>query len=138
MRISARIETARAARCEERTDWNPRASRRRSFVAAWIACAGLSIASCALAGNSGNTAQGKATFQERCSVCHGADASGHTPVAQALGTIPDYRSKAVQDLTDAQIRTVITEGKGKMPAAKGLSQTEIANLIAFIRSLAKK
>ena len=103
-----------------------------------MAFVALSIAPGALAGNSGNTAQGKATFQARCAVCHGADASGHTPIAQALGTIPDYRSNTVQSLTDAQIRVVITDGKGKMPPVRGVSEAEIANLIAFIRSLAKK
>ena len=103
-----------------------------------MAFAALSIAPGALAGNSGNAAQGKATFQERCAVCHGADASGHTPIAKALGTIPDYRSNTVQSLTDAQIRGVIADGKGKMPPARGVSEAQVANLIAFIRSLAKK
>ncbi|MGA8367402.1 MAG: c-type cytochrome [Candidatus Acidiferrales bacterium] len=115
-----------------------RTAKRRSFLATSMALVALSIAPGALAGNSGNAAQGKATFQERCAVCHGADASGHTAIAKALGTIPDYRSNTVQSLTDAQIRVVITDGKGKMPPVKGVSATEIKNLIAFIRSLAKK
>ena len=77
-------------------------------------------------------------FQEHCAVCHGSDATGKTPMAKALGTIADLHSKTVQSLTDAQIRTVITEGKEKMPPVRGLSDTEIANVIAFIRSLGKK
>jgi mono/diheme cytochrome c family protein len=115
-----------------------KSAKGRSLLAASMALVALSIAPRALAGSSGNAAQGKATFQERCAVCHGADASGHTAIAQALGTIPDYRSNTVQSLTDAQIRAVITGGKGKMPPVKGVSETEITNLIAFIRSLGKK
>jgi len=115
-----------------------KSAKRLSLLTASMTCAALLLSACAQAGNSGNAAQGKAAFQERCAVCHGADASGHTPIAQALGTIPDYRSNTVQSLTDAQIRAVITGGKGKMPPVKGVSETEITNLIAFIRSLAKK
>jgi mono/diheme cytochrome c family protein len=115
-----------------------KSAKRRSLLAASMVFVALSIAPRTQAGSSGNAAQGKATFQERCAVCHGADASGHTAIAQALGTIPDYRSNTVQSLTDAQIRAVITGGKGKMPPVKGVSETEITNLIAFIRSFGKK
>ena len=72
-------------------------------------------------------------------MCHGPDANGDTPIAKALGaTIPDYRSKTVQDLKDDEIKDVITKGKNKMPAQSGLSDDDIANLIAFIRTFAKK
>ncbi|MGD0466900.1 MAG: c-type cytochrome [Terriglobales bacterium] len=90
---------------------------------------------CALAGSQGNATAGKAVFMDQCSICHGADASGRTPVAKSLGaTIPDYRSKQVQSLTDPDIRRVITEGKGNMPPVGNLSEGDVTNLIAFIRS----
>lgn len=90
---------------------------------------------CTLAGSQGNITAGKAVFMDQCSVCHGADASGKTPVAKSLGAIiPDYRSKQVQNLTDPDIRRVITEGKGSMPPVGNLSAGDITNLIAFIRS----
>lgn len=111
---------------------------RRGFPAAGMLFLVLFIASGARAGNSGSATLGKAAFQEHCVMCHGPDASGHTAIAKAIGPIPDYRSKTVQSLTDAQIRAVITDGKGKMPPARGVTDTQITNLIAFIRSLAKK
>jgi mono/diheme cytochrome c family protein len=138
MKIETTEETSKVMGSEVRAFGVLKSANRRSLLAASMAFVVLSIAPCALAGSSGNAAQGKATFQERCAVCHGADASGHTAIAQALGTIPDYRSNTVQSLTDAQIRAVITGGKGKMPPVKGVSETEITNLIAFIRSLGKK
>lgn len=90
----------------------------------------------ALAWGQVNTTAGKAVFMDQCSVCHGADASGKTAMAKSLGaTIPDFRSKQVQSLTDPDIRRVITEGKGTMPPLGNLGAGNFANLIAFIRSL---
>ena len=99
---------------------------------------------CAFAGNGpaaakGDAAAGKDLFTKRCAMCHGPEANGDTPIAKALGaTIPDYRSKTVQDLSDADIKKTITQGNGKMPPQSGLSDDDIANLIAFIRTFAKK
>jgi len=44
----------------------------------------------------------------------------------------------VQKLTDAEMTKAIREGKGKMQPVKDLSNADVANLIAFTRSLAKK
>lgn len=56
-------------------------------------------------------------------------------MAKSLGVmIPDYRSKQVHTITDQEIRKVITEGKGSMPPVGNLSDSEITNLVAFIRS----
>jgi mono/diheme cytochrome c family protein len=38
-------------------------------------------------------------------------------------------------LTDAQIRTILRDGKGKMPPVKDLSKEDMDNLLAYIRSL---
>lgn len=96
---------------------------------------GLLAFPCALAGSQGNATVGKAVFMDQCAICHGADASGRTPVAKSLGaTIPDFRSKQAQSLADSDIRRVITEGKGSMPPLGNLSEGDITNLVAFIRS----
>ena len=85
----------------------------------------------------GDAAAGKDTFTKRCAMCHGPEATGDTPIAKALGaTIPDYRSKAVQSLSDADLKKGITEGKGKMPAQSGLSDQDLDNLVAYIRTFA--
>lgn len=83
----------------------------------------------------GDVTAGKTVFMEHCSLCHGANASGKTPMAQSLNvTIPDYRSETIHNLTDADIRKVITEGKGTMPPVPNLGAEDITNTIAFIRS----
>lgn len=99
----------------------------------------LFVASSSLAQNSGDTSAGRALFESKCAVCHGADASGKTEIAKSLHVmIPDYRSAAVQNLTDEDIKSVVTQGRGSMPPVSGVSAQDITNLIAFIRTSASQ
>ena len=77
-------------------------------------------------------------FKAKCVACHGADASGNTPMGKNL-KIRDLRSAEVQGQSDAQLFNIISDGKGKMPAyGKSLSQEQIHLLVAFIREQGKK
>jgi mono/diheme cytochrome c family protein len=97
------------------------------------------FASTTVFAGAGNAEAGKATFEKRCAICHGKTGAGDGPAGKAFkGVIPDLSSKEVQSLKDADIAKVITEGKGKMTAVKDLNKDDIANLTAFIRTLAKK
>ena len=79
-----------------------------------------------------------ALFKAKCVACHGADASGNTPVGKTL-KIRDLRSAEVQGQSDAQLFTIISNGKGKMPAyGKSLSKEQIELLVSFIRQQGKK
>jgi cytochrome c6 len=78
-----------------------------------------------------------ATYKGKCAVCHGADGKG-SPMGIKLGA-SDLTSADVQQQTDTQLTGVITKGKGKMPGFEDrLKDTEIKDLVAFIRTLAKK
>jgi len=73
-----------------------------------------------------------ATFKAKCAMCHGADGKGGK-----MGT-RDFASAEVKAETDAQLTEIITKGKGKMPSYDGkLKDTEIKDLVTYIRSLAK-
>ena len=74
------------------------------------------------------------TYKAKCAMCHGADGKGGK-----MGT-RDFASPDIQSQTDAQLTETITKGKPpKMPAYEGkLKDTEIKDLVAFIRGLAKK
>lgn len=86
----------------------------------------------------GSATGGQAIFKAKCASCHGADASGNTPVGKNL-KIRDLRSAEVQSQSDAQLFNTISKGKGKMPAyAKSLSEDQIHQLVAFIREQGKK
>jgi cytochrome c6 len=77
-----------------------------------------------------------ATYKSKCAMCHGPDGKG-TPTGQKMGT-RDFASAEVKAETEAQLSDIITKGKGKMPpyGAK-LKDTEIKDLVTYIRSLAK-
>lgn len=61
-------------------------------------------------------------YQEKCSVCHGAERGG--------GIGPRL---VVHGLTDGQIETVIREGRAAMPSWLGsLTGEEIDNLVAYL------
>jgi len=78
-----------------------------------------------------------ATYKAKCAMCHGPDGKG-SAIGLKMGT-HDFTSEDVQKQTDAQLTETITKGKGKMPAYDGkLKDTEIKDLVAYIRGLAKK
>ena len=81
---------------------------------------------------------GKMTFEANCSICHGEDGSGDTPIGMSL-MIPDLRSDEVQKLSDAELIAIVTNGKDPMPSFKDkLSADEIKGVIAYVRTFAKK
>ena len=73
-----------------------------------------------------------ATFKSKCAVCHGPEGKGGK-----MGT-RDFASPEVKAQSDAQLTEIITKGKGKMPPYGGkLKDTEVQDLVTYIRSLAK-
>jgi mono/diheme cytochrome c family protein len=102
-----------------------------------IACAALaSLAVLSASARAEDT--GPATFKAKCALCHGPDGKGDTQVGKSL-KIPDLGSADVQKESDAELTTVITNGKKQMPAfGKSLKSDQIMDLVVFIRSLAKK
>jgi mono/diheme cytochrome c family protein len=104
---------------------------------------GLALNGTAIAGD---VKAGKVKYDQLCLTCHGATGSGDGPAAGALNPKPrSFTDAAWQaNASDDHIRTVTTKGgmavglSPIMPAlGAGLSPTDLDNLIAYIRSLAK-
>jgi len=73
-------------------------------------------------------------FKAKCAMCHGADGAGKPAMKTR-----DMGSADVQKQTDAELTTIITGGKNKMPAyGTKLTPEQITGLVAHIRTLAKK
>jgi len=86
----------------------------------------------------GDAAAGKDVYLKKCKACHGEDGHGNEGMAKLLKTtIPPMDSDEVQKKTDAEIKTVIVEGKGKMKPVKDMSDADISNVIAYVRSFKK-
>ncbi|OLB61271.1 MAG: hypothetical protein AUI11_10440 [Acidobacteria bacterium 13_2_20CM_2_66_4] len=87
-------------------------------------------------------AKGKELFTKNCRFCHGADAKGNGPMAPE-GTHPSDLTDAKWDRgsTDGEIFLVIREGAGPKMDMKGykskMSETDVWNVVNFLRSLAK-
>lgn len=82
---------------------------------------------------------GQAVFNKSCKTCHGPNGQGNPAIAKALRVaIPDLGSAEVQSKSDDALRKDVVEGKGKMKPVKTISGGEVKNVIAFVRTLAKK
>ena len=87
----------------------------------------------------GDAANGAAIFKAKCASCHGADAGGDTAMGKKHN-IPDLRSPVVQDLTDAELATVIADGKPNGPSAsahksKAPTADQMKDVLAYLRSI---
>ena len=82
-------------------------------------------------------AQGADTFKAKCAMCHGPDGKGDTAMGKKFA-VKDLGSAEVQSKSDADLTTIITKGKDKMPAYDGkLTNEQIEGLVKFIRTLKK-
>jgi cytochrome c6 len=78
---------------------------------------------------------GRELYIAKCSACHGPDGAGNTSVGRSL-KLNDIRP-AIKSMTDEQLRQVILEGKGKMPANKKFDDERVHNLTLFLHDLAE-
>ena len=86
----------------------------------------------------GDAEAGATVFKKKCAMCHAQDGSGNEKMAKMLKVeIRDLGSAEVQERTDEDIAKIIAEGSGKMKLVKGLSDDDIASVIAFVRTLKK-
>jgi mono/diheme cytochrome c family protein len=104
------------------------------FLSTLVSCAAL-----AAPPKTGSAVAGKKAFISHCAVCHGMNADGKSQMANSFSTpIPDFRSKKVQSFTNDEIGHVISDGMGQMPAVAGVEDSEIPNLIAYVRTFGPK
>ncbi len=99
---------------------------------------GLGFA-CAPASWAAEAKAGKATYDKLCVSCHGTDGKGNPAMTKVFGEKTlNIATKATSDKKDEELLKVITEGRGKMPAAgKDLSKQDQKQVLEHIRALAK-
>jgi hypothetical protein len=80
-----------------------------------------------------------ALYAQRCLNCHGAGGRGDGPIAASLPVrTPDFRD-TVQQKSNAQIRRIIAQGRGVMPAFEpALRPAEINDLLQMVRFLSRE
>ena len=81
---------------------------------------------------------GEKVYKAKCVGCHSPDGSGNSPAGKAMKA-RDFCSGDTAKETDAEWTDIITKGKNKMPSFdKKLSESDIKDVVAYIRSLCKK
>jgi len=77
-------------------------------------------------------------YDKRCSSCHGADGKGNPAMVKAMGEKGlNLTTKEVAGMKDDEVSKVILEGRGKMPATKGMTKDESKQVIDYVRTLQK-
>lgn len=103
-------------------------------VGAVVLCSLGSLSGVALAADA---EAGKAVFGAKCRICHAADGQGNPNMAKALKTeIKPLTDPEVQGMSDADIKKIVSEGKGKMkPVA--IMGADLDNVVAYVKSMKK-
>jgi mono/diheme cytochrome c family protein len=78
-------------------------------------------------------------YAQRCLNCHGASGRGDGPMTALLPVrVPDFR-ETVERKNNPQIRKIIAEGKGVMPAFEpALRPSEINDMLQMVRFLSRE
>lgn len=99
----------------------------KTIVIAFIATCGLAFA---------GAPEGQTVFAAKCQACHGPKGEGKPSIAKMFNVeMHPLSSKEVQSKTDAEFKKIITTGNGKMKPVAGLSDKQIDDVIAFVRTL---
>lgn len=105
---------------------------KKKVAAAWFA------SSLVMAWAAGNATAGKAVYDRVCKNCHGTDGVANPAIAKMMKVeIKDLKSADVQGMSDADLKKIITDGKGKMKPVKTVSGAEADEVVAYVRSLKK-
>ncbi len=102
-----------------------------------VTIAAIAVLSCTAA-FAADAKAGKDVYDKSCKSCHGADGTPNPGVAKMMKVdMKDLKSADAQGMSDADIKKVITEGKGKMKPVATVTGASVDNVIAYVRSLKK-
>jgi predicted CXXCH cytochrome family protein len=104
----------------------------------WVIIAGAALALASNTAWAADAAAGKTVYTGKCQGCHAADGSGNPGMAKAMGvTLRPLGSAEVQAMSDADLKKVVTAGKGKMKPIATVTGADLDNVVAHIRTLKK-
>lgn len=68
-----------------------------------------------------------------CASCHGGNGKAQTRKGQEMGA-DDLTSSKVQGMSSSRLTSIITHGKGDMPAFPKLSKAQISSIIRSVKA----
>src|SRR5579863_4840082 len=69
---------------------------------------------------------GAAVYAAKCKNCHGADGAGNPAIAKMM----NVTMKPLGAQTDAEVKTAVTSGTGKMKPVAGVAAADVDNVVA--------
>ncbi len=81
----------------------------------------------ALTANKPGGSLGATVYGSQCALCHGGDRKGNPP---AFPSLVDYQ----KHLTDAEVTTMIHNGKGRMPSFPNVTDARLAALLEYLKT----
>jgi mono/diheme cytochrome c family protein len=76
---------------------------------------------------------GETVFTAKCKNCHGADGSGNPAIAKMM----NVTMKQLGPQADADIKTAVSAGVGKMKPVASVAGADLDNVVAYIHTLKK-
>jgi mono/diheme cytochrome c family protein len=76
-------------------------------------------------------ANGQRIFNQSCATCHDA----HGATAKSGPALKSYYRQHNPHPTDAAVRAIILDGKGKMPSFSTLNKSQTDDLVAYLKTL---
>ena len=105
-------------------------ARACSRIWLWVSLAFALVSVIQPEARAADPSEGRKTYMAHCQNCHGSNGVGQMP------GIPDFsRGEALLQPDAALVRT-IQDGKGMMPAYRGLlTEEQLLDVVAFLRTL---
>lgn len=110
----------------------------KNAITMLIALAILFTLSAALCLGAGDAAAGKDMFLKKCKMCHGEDGAGTPAMLKKYGEkMKPLGSPAIQGMKDPEMAKAVKEAANHKSLAKALTDKDVDNLVAHIRTLKK-
>ena len=78
---------------------------------------------------------GKTSYDKACKSCHGATGEANAAIAKSLKVeMRHLGAKEVQALSDADLKTIVTAGQGKMKPIKSVAGAAADDVVAYMRT----